>query len=114
MNSQLDSRIDTPKTAGPAGQVNGYGGCFIQIGDRRAGYGSGHFYADQAVRLLGRKGVNAARLEDGYPEWKEAHFPVAERKSSVRPVTTPGVGHVAKEPLVKHRRPRRYSGDRAP
>jgi rhodanese-related sulfurtransferase len=28
-------------------------------------------YADDAVRLLGRKGVTAARLEDGYPEWEE-------------------------------------------
>jgi len=34
-------------------------------------------YADDAVRELGRKGFNAARLEDGYPEWKRAGLPVA-------------------------------------
>lgn len=34
-------------------------------------------YADQAVRALTRKGVNAARLEDGYPEWAEARLPIA-------------------------------------
>ena len=34
-------------------------------------------YADDAVRMLGRKGVSAARLEDGFPEWAEARLPVA-------------------------------------
>jgi rhodanese-related sulfurtransferase len=34
-------------------------------------------YADDAVRELGRKGFKAARLEDGYPEWKRAGLPVA-------------------------------------
>ena len=34
-------------------------------------------YADDAVRELGRKGFNAARLEDGYPEWKRAGLPTA-------------------------------------
>lgn len=32
-------------------------------------------YADDAVRLLSRSGVNAARLEDGYPEWADAGLP---------------------------------------
>jgi len=32
-------------------------------------------YADEAVRLLTRKGVAAARLEDGFPEWAEARLP---------------------------------------
>jgi rhodanese-related sulfurtransferase/predicted transcriptional regulator len=36
-------------------------------------------YADEAVRLLTRKGVSAARLEDGFPEWTEARLPVARR-----------------------------------
>jgi rhodanese-related sulfurtransferase len=36
-------------------------------------------FADEAVRLLGRKGIRAARLEDGFPEWNEAHLPVARR-----------------------------------
>jgi rhodanese-related sulfurtransferase/DNA-binding MarR family transcriptional regulator len=34
-------------------------------------------YADDAVRELGRKGFRAARLEDGYPEWKRAGLPIA-------------------------------------
>jgi rhodanese-related sulfurtransferase/DNA-binding HxlR family transcriptional regulator len=34
-------------------------------------------YADQAVRLLSKRGVSAARLEDGFPEWAAAGFPVA-------------------------------------
>ena len=34
-------------------------------------------YADDAVRELNRKGFNARRLVDGYPEWKRAGLPVA-------------------------------------
>lgn len=34
-------------------------------------------YADDAVRELGRKGFKAARLEDGFPEWRRAGLPVA-------------------------------------
>jgi rhodanese-related sulfurtransferase/predicted transcriptional regulator len=33
-------------------------------------------YADQAVRLLTRHGVTAARLEGGFPEWAEARLPI--------------------------------------
>jgi rhodanese-related sulfurtransferase len=33
-------------------------------------------YADDAVRLLTRRGYRAARLEDGYPEWAAAGLPV--------------------------------------
>ena len=33
-------------------------------------------YADDAVRQLRRRGFNAVRLEDGYPEWKRAGLPV--------------------------------------
>jgi rhodanese-related sulfurtransferase/DNA-binding MarR family transcriptional regulator len=33
-------------------------------------------YADDAVRSLRRRGYNAARLEDGYPEWAAAGLPV--------------------------------------
>jgi rhodanese-related sulfurtransferase len=32
-------------------------------------------YADDAVRLLSKRGVAAARLEDGYPEWADARLP---------------------------------------
>ena len=34
-------------------------------------------YADEAVRLLSKKGMTAARLEDGFPEWNAAHLPIA-------------------------------------
>ncbi|HET7474988.1 MAG TPA: metalloregulator ArsR/SmtB family transcription factor [Dermatophilaceae bacterium] len=34
-------------------------------------------YADDAVRALVAKGVTAARLEDGFPEWANARLPVA-------------------------------------
>jgi rhodanese-related sulfurtransferase/DNA-binding MarR family transcriptional regulator len=34
-------------------------------------------YADDAVRLLTRQGVAAARLEDGFPEWAEARLPTS-------------------------------------
>ncbi len=34
-------------------------------------------YADDAVRELRRRGFNARRLEDGFPEWKRAGLPSA-------------------------------------
>ena len=34
-------------------------------------------YADDAVRELRRRGYRARRLEDGFPEWREAGLPVA-------------------------------------
>jgi rhodanese-related sulfurtransferase len=34
-------------------------------------------YADEAVRLLQKRGFQARRLEDGFPEWKRAGLPVA-------------------------------------
>jgi rhodanese-related sulfurtransferase len=34
-------------------------------------------FADDAVRLLRRRGFEARRLEDGFPEWKRAGLPVA-------------------------------------
>ena len=34
-------------------------------------------YADDAARELRRKGFNASRLEEGYPEWKRAGLPTA-------------------------------------
>lgn len=33
-------------------------------------------FADEAVRVLTRRGYRAARLEDGYPEWAGAGLPV--------------------------------------
>jgi rhodanese-related sulfurtransferase/DNA-binding MarR family transcriptional regulator len=32
-------------------------------------------YADDAVRIMTRNGLEAARLEDGFPEWVAAHLP---------------------------------------
>lgn len=34
-------------------------------------------YADEAVRLLGRRGRRARRLVDGFPEWRRAGLPVS-------------------------------------
>jgi len=34
-------------------------------------------YADDAVRLLTKKGYDARRLEDGFPEWRDDGLPVA-------------------------------------
>ena len=34
-------------------------------------------YADDAVRMLRRRGYRARRLEDGFPEWRQAGLPVA-------------------------------------
>jgi rhodanese-related sulfurtransferase/DNA-binding transcriptional ArsR family regulator len=34
-------------------------------------------YADDAVRLLRERGLDARRLEDGFPEWRRAGLPVA-------------------------------------
>ena len=34
-------------------------------------------YADDAVRELRKRGFEASRLEDGFPEWKRAGLPVA-------------------------------------
>jgi len=34
-------------------------------------------YADDAVRQLRRRGFNARRLEDGFPEWQRAGLPIA-------------------------------------
>lgn len=40
--------------------------------------GSYCVYADEAVRELRRRGYDARRLEDGYPEWRQAGLPVEE------------------------------------
>jgi hypothetical protein len=33
-------------------------------------------FADDAVRLLRRRGRTARRLEDGFPEWRRAELPI--------------------------------------
>ena len=42
-------------------------------------------YADDAVRLLRRRGYRAQRLEDGFPEWKRAGLPTAADRTAGRP-----------------------------
>ena len=36
-------------------------------------------YADDAVRFMTRNGLDAARLEDGFPEWVAARLPIESR-----------------------------------
>ncbi|MGD9794240.1 MAG: hypothetical protein AB7V43_12240 [Acidimicrobiia bacterium] len=33
-------------------------------------------FADEAVNVLRRRGRRARRLEDGFPEWRNAHLPI--------------------------------------
>lgn len=51
----------------------------IDSGVRVVAYCRGPYcvYADEAVRLLSKAGRDAARLEDGFPEWAAARLPVA-------------------------------------
>lgn len=44
--------------------------------------GSFCVYADDAVRLLRRRGRKARRLEDGFPEWQRAALPVETAAAS--------------------------------
>ena len=39
-------------------------------------------FADDAVRLLRRRGRRARRLEDGYPEWRRAGLPVESAEAT--------------------------------
>jgi rhodanese-related sulfurtransferase/DNA-binding transcriptional ArsR family regulator len=45
-------------------------------------------YADQAVQYLKSKGRRAARLDEGFPEWRSAGFPVESAASSARATST--------------------------
>lgn len=51
----------------------------IDSGARVVAYCRGSYcvYADEAVRLLAEAGREAARLEEGFPEWAAARLPVA-------------------------------------
>jgi rhodanese-related sulfurtransferase/predicted transcriptional regulator len=56
-------------------------------------------FADEAVRVLSKKGVTAARLEDGFPEWADARLPVG------RPAVQPAVDRSgAEDAAAKHLR----------
>ena len=50
----------------------------IDSGARVVAYCRGSYcvYADEAVRVLAESGRDAARLEDGFPEWASARLPV--------------------------------------
>lgn len=39
-------------------------------------------FADEAVRLLRRRGRRARRLEDGFPEWRDARLPIEAPSAS--------------------------------
>jgi sulfide:quinone oxidoreductase len=39
----------------PNARFNGHGGCFIEVGDGRAGYGSGNFYAEPSPKVRVRE-----------------------------------------------------------
>ena len=41
-------------------------------------------FADDAVRLLRRRGRRARRLDDGFPEWQRAGLPVASEKEGIQ------------------------------
>jgi len=49
--------------------------------------------AAEAVRLLRKRGVDAARLKDGFPEWRDAGLPVEKQQS-----------HTPAAPTLKARR----------
>jgi 3-mercaptopyruvate sulfurtransferase SseA len=40
--------------------------------------------AAEAVRLLRKRGVEAVRLKEGYPEWRDAGLPVEDGAVSAR------------------------------
>jgi rhodanese-related sulfurtransferase/DNA-binding transcriptional ArsR family regulator len=42
-------------------------------------------FADDAVRLLRRRGRTARRLEDGYPEWRRARLPIEPNAGAANP-----------------------------
>lgn len=42
-------------------------------------------YSDEAVRILRRSGFRARRLDEGFPEWRAAGFPVEASPTSARP-----------------------------
>jgi rhodanese-related sulfurtransferase len=41
-------------------------------------------FADDAVRLLTRKGFRASRLRDGFPEWRDQGLPIAVGDEGIR------------------------------
>jgi rhodanese-related sulfurtransferase/predicted transcriptional regulator len=41
-------------------------------------------YADDAVRLLQKRGIRARRLDTGFPEWRRARLPISSGDSSGR------------------------------
>jgi rhodanese-related sulfurtransferase/predicted transcriptional regulator len=52
----------------------------VRKGEQIVAYCRGSYcvYADDAVRALRRRGYDAARLEDGYPEWARAGLPIEQ------------------------------------
>jgi len=55
-------------------------------------------FAPAAVRALRARGIDAARLEDGFPEWRRAGLPVAVGDSPGALADVPGSGRATREP----------------
>ena len=55
-------------------------------------------YADDAVRLLTQRGHTAARLEDGFPEWRSAQLPVQSAGGELSPPVRPYSGSSVTRP----------------
>jgi rhodanese-related sulfurtransferase len=55
-------------------------------------------FADDAVRLLRRRGRRAHRLEDGFPEWQRAGLPVARHAASTADGVSRFGGAIGREP----------------
>jgi rhodanese-related sulfurtransferase len=62
----------------PIGELEAYLDS-LSVGGDIVAYCRGPYcvYADDAVRLLRENGLEARRLEDGFPEWRRAGLPVA-------------------------------------
>ena len=74
----------------------------VRRGTQAVAYCRGPYcvFADDAVRALRRRGVRARRLQDGFPEWRRAGFPVAvgaEETGSTGPSTEDATDRAGEE-----------------
>jgi rhodanese-related sulfurtransferase len=67
----------------PIDELEAYLGS-LSVGGDIVAYCRGPYcvYADDAVRVLRKNGLEARRLEDGFPEWRRAGLPVAVREGT--------------------------------
>jgi rhodanese-related sulfurtransferase len=58
-------------------------------------------FADDAVRLLRRRGRRARRLEDGFPEWRRAGLPIATvTDDQMTPLAATALAHTVRRGVV--------------